>query len=147
MAKHCPENERVKRDYLIYLKEALAVALQCGREFRNRRRAKAVAFTLAMTGSVMAQERIRISCDWGTVTAAVADNAAAQALMRMLPLTIQMRDHLRQEKTGTSPRRSRKLSGRPISRSELSGCGAPITSSSTTGRDVCPSQELSSSAA
>ena len=65
--------------------------------------AKAVAFTLAMTGSVMAQERIRISCDWGTVTAAVADNAAAQALMRMLPLTIQMRDHLRQEKTGNLP--------------------------------------------
>jgi len=48
----------------------------------------------------MAQERIRISSDWGEVTAELADNAAAKSLGGMLPLTIEMRDHLRQEKTG-----------------------------------------------
>ncbi|WP_448191321.1 cyclophilin-like fold protein [Azospirillum sp. sgz301742] len=49
----------------------------------------------------MAQDRILISFDWGNVTAELADNAAARALARMLPVTIEMRDHLRQEKTGT----------------------------------------------
>ena len=51
----------------------------------------------------MAQDRILISSDWGTVTAELADNAAARSLARMLPVTIEMRDHLRQEKTGTLP--------------------------------------------
>lgn len=51
----------------------------------------------------MAQEQIRISSDWGEVTATLADNAAADALLEMLPLTIEMRDHLRQEKTGYLP--------------------------------------------
>jgi hypothetical protein len=51
----------------------------------------------------MAQERILISSAWGNVTAELADNAAARALARMLPVTIEMRDHLRQEKTGTLP--------------------------------------------
>lgn len=51
----------------------------------------------------MAQEQIRISSDWGKVTATLADNAAANALLEMLPLTIDMRDHLRQEKTGYLP--------------------------------------------
>jgi hypothetical protein len=58
---------------------------------------------LALAGSVMAQERIRISSDWGSVTADLADNEAARALVRMLPVTIEMRDHLRQEKTGFLP--------------------------------------------
>jgi hypothetical protein len=53
--------------------------------------------------TAMAQERIRISSDWGNVTAELADNAAARALVQMLPITIDMRDHLRQEKTGTLP--------------------------------------------
>ena len=48
----------------------------------------------------MAQERIRISSDWGNVTAELADNAAARSLIQMLPITIDMRDHMRQEKTG-----------------------------------------------
>ncbi|NIK48916.1 cyclophilin-like fold protein [Variibacter gotjawalensis] len=51
----------------------------------------------------MAQERIRIISEWGDVTAELADNAASRALALMLPLTIGMRDHLRQEKTGDLP--------------------------------------------
>ena len=51
----------------------------------------------------MAQERINISSDWGTVTAALANNDASRALLEMLPLTINMNDHLRQEKTGELP--------------------------------------------
>lgn len=63
----------------------------------------ATIITLGMTGTVMAQDRIRISSEWGEVTAELADNAAARALSAMLPLTIEMRDHLRQEKTGNLP--------------------------------------------
>ena len=59
--------------------------------------------TFASTGSAMAQERIRISSDWGDVTAQLVDNGATRSLVRMLPLTITMRDHLRQEKTGKLP--------------------------------------------
>lgn len=51
----------------------------------------------------MAQDRILISSAWGNVTAKLADNAAARALAGMLPLTIKMDDHLRQEKTGDLP--------------------------------------------
>lgn len=59
--------------------------------------------TLGLIGPVMAQERVLISSDWGKVTAELADNDATRALVRMLPLTIEMRDHLRQEKTGDLP--------------------------------------------
>jgi hypothetical protein len=51
----------------------------------------------------MTQARILISSHRGQVTAELADNEAARALLRMVPLTIQMRDHLRQEKTGNLP--------------------------------------------
>jgi len=51
----------------------------------------------------MAQERISISSEWGEVTAELADNDATRALIAMLPVTIEMRDHLRQEKTGNLP--------------------------------------------
>ena len=51
----------------------------------------------------MAQERIQISSEWGNVTAELADNAAARSLIQMLPITIEMQDHLRQEKTGNLP--------------------------------------------
>ncbi len=51
----------------------------------------------------MSQERIEISSPWGSVTAQLAENAAAEALLEMLPLTIEMSDHLRQEKTGNLP--------------------------------------------
>jgi hypothetical protein len=59
--------------------------------------------TFASTGSAMAQERVRVSSDWGDVTAELVDNSATRSLVRMLPLTITMRDHLRQEKTGKLP--------------------------------------------
>jgi len=48
----------------------------------------------------MAQERILISSEWGKVSAELVDSSATRSLVQMLPLTIQMRDHLRQEKTG-----------------------------------------------
>ena len=51
----------------------------------------------------MAKDLIELSSQWGTVTAELADNAAASELVRMLPITIEMRDHLRQEKTGNLP--------------------------------------------
>jgi hypothetical protein len=62
-----------------------------------------LVFALGLTGQVMAQERLLISSDWGKVTAELADNDAARSLVRQLPITIQMRDHLRQEKTGNLP--------------------------------------------
>jgi hypothetical protein len=65
--------------------------------------AAAIALPLAMAGGAMAQERILISSDWGTVAARLADNEAARSLAGQLPLTIEMRDHLRQEKTGNLP--------------------------------------------
>src|SRR3954452_16292206 len=61
----------------------------------------AVALAFASMSSAMAQQRIRISSDWGNVTAELADNAAARSLIQMLPITVDMHDHLRQEKTGT----------------------------------------------
>lgn len=65
--------------------------------------AKAVALTLGLTGAAMAQQRIVISSEWGEVKAELVDNAATRALVTMLPVTIAMRDHLRQEKTGNLP--------------------------------------------
>jgi hypothetical protein len=64
--------------------------------------ATAMAASVSM-GSAKAQERIRISSEWGEVAAELADNAATRELVRLLPLTIPMRDHLRQEKTGRLP--------------------------------------------
>ncbi len=62
-----------------------------------------IIITFASTGSAMAQERVRLSSDWGEVAAELVDNSATRSLVRMLPLTITMRDHLRQEKTGRLP--------------------------------------------
>ena len=59
--------------------------------------------TVAMMGPAMAKDRILISSDWGEVAAELVDNNATRALARMLPLTIDMRDHLGQEKTGNLP--------------------------------------------
>lgn len=64
---------------------------------------RAAVVTLGMVGPAMAQDRIRISSHWGEVTADLADNAPAKSLVQMLPLTIEMSDHLRQEKTGNLP--------------------------------------------
>ena len=62
-----------------------------------------LAVTLGAVGPAMAQERIVISSGWGKVTAELVDNAATRSLIQMLPLTLEMRDHLRQEKTGNLP--------------------------------------------
>src|SRR3954470_20946084 len=64
---------------------------------------KVFIITLGLIGPAMAHERILISSDWGQVTAELAENDATRSLVRMLPLTIEMRDHLRQEKTGNLP--------------------------------------------
>ena len=64
---------------------------------------KASVIKLGLIGPAMAQERILISSEWGKVTAELVDNNATRALVQMLPLTIEMRDHLRQEKTGNLP--------------------------------------------
>jgi hypothetical protein len=60
-------------------------------------------FFMELGGPLMAQERIVISSAWGKVRAELADNETARSLLRMLPVTIEMRDHLRQEKTGNLP--------------------------------------------
>jgi len=65
--------------------------------------AKAAALMLGLMGGTMAQERILISSEWGNVKAELVDNDATRALVQMLPVTIEMRDHLRQEKTGDLP--------------------------------------------
>ena len=63
----------------------------------------AAGLTLMLTGHAMAQERVLISSEWGNVTVDLADNDAARSLVQMLPITIDMRDHHRQEKTGNLP--------------------------------------------
>jgi hypothetical protein len=62
-----------------------------------------IVLALGLTGAAMAQERLLISSDWGNVTAELVENEATRSLFRMLPVTIAMRDHLRQEKTGNLP--------------------------------------------
>jgi hypothetical protein len=64
---------------------------------------RAFALTLGSIGPATAEERILISSDWGRITAELVDNDATRSLVKMLPLTIEMRDHLRQEKTGNLP--------------------------------------------
>ena len=64
---------------------------------------RTIVITLGLIGPTMAQERVLISSDWGRVTAELVNNDATRALVRMLPLTIEMNDHLRQEKTGNLP--------------------------------------------
>lgn len=63
----------------------------------------ASVLTLGLTGNAMAQEQILISSSWGNVKAELVDNEATRSLVRMLPVTFEMRDHLRQEKTGDLP--------------------------------------------
>lgn len=63
----------------------------------------AMVLAMGSSGPAMAQERIRISSDWGSVTAELVENDATRSLIQMLPLTVEMRDHLRQEKTGNLP--------------------------------------------
>jgi hypothetical protein len=70
---------------------------------------KGFVITVGLIGSAMAQERILISSDSGKVTAELVDNNATRALIRMLPLTIEMRDHLRQETARFLDRDTRAL--------------------------------------
>src|SRR4051812_29505544 len=69
----------------------------------RRLQIEAAVLAFFSIGHAMAQERILISSDWGNITAELTDNAAARSLIQMLPITIDMRDHLRQEKTGNLP--------------------------------------------
>ncbi len=55
------------------------------------------------TGSTMSETQIKITSDQGSISAELVDSDATRALLRMLPVTIEMRDHLRQEKTGNLP--------------------------------------------
>lgn len=64
---------------------------------------RAFTITFGLVGPAMAQERILISSDWGKVTAELVDSEATRSLIQMLPITLDMRDHLRQEKTGNLP--------------------------------------------
>jgi len=64
---------------------------------------RAFVITLGLIGPAMAQGRILISSDWGKVNAELVDNKATRSMVQMLPLTLEMRDHLRQEKTGNLP--------------------------------------------
>jgi hypothetical protein len=64
---------------------------------------KTFVITLGLVAPAMAQERILLSSAWGKVTAELIDNEATRSLITMLPLTLDMRDHLRQEKTGNLP--------------------------------------------
>jgi hypothetical protein len=64
---------------------------------------RAFVISLGLIGPAMAQERITISSEWGSVTAELVENDATRMLVRMLPVTIDMHDHLRQEKTGNLP--------------------------------------------
>ena len=61
------------------------------------------AVALGLTGAAIAEQQIVISSEWGNVRAELVDNEATRALVKMLPVTIAMRDHLRQEKTGDLP--------------------------------------------
>ncbi|WP_281034435.1 cyclophilin-like fold protein [Rhizobium leguminosarum] len=63
----------------------------------------ALLIAVGLGGPAAAEQRIVISSNWGQVTAELATNSAAKALVQMLPLTIEMDDHLRQEKTGNLP--------------------------------------------
>ncbi|MFL5132634.1 MAG: cyclophilin-like fold protein [Microvirga sp.] len=74
-----------------------------GRHQMQHRIMIAVGLALMLKGNAMAQERILISSEWGNVTADLIGNDATRTLVRMLPLTIDMTDHLRQEKTGNLP--------------------------------------------
>ena len=53
----------------------------------------------------MTNTEILITTGNGQLRARLANNEAAKALARMLPLSLEMRDHLRQEKTGELPSR------------------------------------------
>jgi hypothetical protein len=103
---------------------------------------RASFITLGLIGPAVAQERILISSDWGKVTAELSDNDATRSLVQMLPLTIDMRDHLRQKRPEICLRPCPRSSGNSISQPVRWDCGAPITLSFTTATAACLSQGL-----
>jgi hypothetical protein len=68
--------------------------------------AAAITSVPLMTPTAAAQEgkQIRIRMADRAITARLNDSEAARVFASMLPLTIQMDDHLRREKTGIIPR-------------------------------------------
>lgn len=66
----------------------------------------ALSASLGMERAAAAAEghRIRIRMGDQSVTATLNDSEAARDLVAMLPVSIQMRDHLRREKTGRIPK-------------------------------------------
>lgn len=94
----------------------------------------AAALTIFAGGQAMAQDRIRISSEWGEVTAELADNEAARLLARMLPLKIEMRDHFRQEKTGNLTSQLPEVPRQQDFAAGTLGLWGATTSSSTTAR-------------
>lgn len=78
--------------------------------------------TLQSGGSALGQDHIVISSDWGSVTAELAGNAAASALAGMLPLTLEMDDHLRQE----NRRAAKVIAGRSASARVVQGYARPL---------------------
>ncbi len=59
---------------------------------------------MATAASAAEEHRIRIRMGDRTVTATLNNSEAARDLVAMLPVSIQMRDHLRREKTGRIPK-------------------------------------------
>jgi hypothetical protein len=59
---------------------------------------------MATAASAAEGQRIRIRMGDQTVTATLNRSEAARDLVAMLPVSIQMRDHLRREKTGRIPK-------------------------------------------
>ena len=107
---------------------------------------RAFVITFGLIGSAMAQERILISSEWGKVTAELVDNNATRTLVQMLPISIEMRDHLRQERPAICLRPCRQSSGSSISRPVHWDYGVPITLSFTIATDASLNPGLSHSA-
>jgi len=59
---------------------------------------------MATAASAAEEQRIRIRMGDQSVTATLNNSEAARDLVAMLPVSIQMRDHLRREKTGHIPK-------------------------------------------
>ena len=78
-------------------------ACSAERSARNASNAANEKIAAHETGATMSETQMVITSDRGRVTAELVDNEATRALVRMLPLTIEMGDHLRQEKTGNLP--------------------------------------------
>jgi Cyclophilin-like family len=91
----------------------------------------------------MAQERIRISSNWGNVTAELADNAAARSLIQMLPITVDCAITCVRKRQAICHHRCRKSPGSEISQQERLDFGGPTTLLSITAAAAFPSRALS----